>query len=400
MGDPIKKITLADGTVRYRFVTDGPRQGNGRRRQIRKTFDTKKEARAELARIRHQSTTGTFVVPTKVTVDELLDLWLKSAIRGVEDATASNYDNAIRPARLFLGDKRLQLLTEEDVEAFVDWMLTSGRQRGGKPGTGLGLRSVRLTLGRLRSALHLAVRRGWVARNVAEHVRVTRDAVRKAARDDAQRRPWDASEVKAFIEATKGDRLFGVMLLTLIAERPAEVCGTRWKQDVSLSGNGTIVVGNTRTIVYDRSLPKGQRNKVVEKDPKTQNGKRVLPLPKLLQAALVSFRAQPAAEKLAAGEAYEDSGYVVVDELGRPFKTDKLRREAHRLMAEAGVRKVRLYDARHACLSWMANNGVPDTVVSAWAGHSDLSFTKRVYVHPDPQSLKAGSDKLGELFAA
>jgi integrase len=62
------------------------------------------------------------------------------------------------------------------------------------------------------------------------------------------------------------------------------------------------------------------------------------------------------------------------------------------------VRKVRLYDARHACLSWMANNGVPDTVVSAWAGHSDLSFTKRVYVHPDPQSLKAGSEKLAELL--
>jgi integrase len=69
-------------------------------------------------------------------------------------------------------------------------------------------------------------------------------------------------------------------------------------------------------------------------------------------------------------------------------------------MNQAGVRKVRLYDARHACLSWMANNGVPGTVVSAWAGHSDLSFTKRFYVHPDPQSLKAGSDKLGELLAS
>ncbi|WP_328689612.1 tyrosine-type recombinase/integrase [Streptomyces phaeochromogenes] len=141
------------------------------------------------------------------------------------------------------------------------------------------------------------------------------------------------------------------------------------------------------------------RNKVVEKEPKTQNGRRVLPLPKPLQAALVTFRAVQAAEKRAAGKVYEGSGYVVVDELGRPFKTDKLRREAHRLMAQAGVRKVRLYDARHAVLSWMANNGVPDTVVSAWAGHSDLSFTKRVYVHPDPQSLKAGSDKLGELLA-
>ncbi len=62
---------------------------------------------------------------------------------------------------------------------------------------------------------------------------------------------------------------------------------------------------------------------------------------------------------------------------GRQWRTDKLRREAHKLMAATGVRKVRLYDARDACLSWMANNGVPDTVVSAWAGHSDLGFTKR-----------------------
>lgn len=183
-----------------------------------------------------------------------------------------------------------------------------------------------------------------------------------------------------------------------IAERPAEVCGARWREDVDLEGSGIIAVGNTRTVLYDRSLELGLRNKVVEKQPKTLNGKRVLPLPTPVHGALVNLRALQATEKEQAGEAYEDSGYVVVDELGRPFKTDKLRREAHKLMAAAGVRRVRLYDARHACLSWMANNGVPDTVVSAWAGHSDLSFTKRVYVHPDPQSLKAGSEKLSELL--
>ena len=188
------------------------------------------------------------------------------------------------------------------------------------------------------------------------------------------------------------------MLLTLIAERPAEVGGARWNEDVDLSGSGTITVGNTRTIVYDRARERGSRNVVVEKEPKTHNGRRVLPLPKPVQVALVSFQRLRRAERLAAGDAYEASGYVVVDELGRPFKTDQLRRRAHRLMEQAGVRRVRLYDARHACLSWMANNGVPDTVVSAWAGHSDLSFTKRVYVHPDPQSLKVGSDKLGQLL--
>ncbi|MET9835740.1 site-specific integrase [Streptomyces sp. NPDC006385] len=188
------------------------------------------------------------------------------------------------------------------------------------------------------------------------------------------------------------------MLLTLIAERPAEVCGARWREDVSLDGAGTIAVGNTRTIVYDRHRERGLRNKVVEKQPKTQYGKRVLPLPKPVHTALTAFHVRQEQEKDEAGEAYEASGYVVVDELGRPFKTDKLRREAQKLMEAAGVRRVRLYDARHACLSWMANNDAPDTVVSAWAGHSDLSFTKRVYVHPDPQSLKAGSEKLGELL--
>ncbi|MEU0214319.1 tyrosine-type recombinase/integrase [Streptomyces sp. NPDC006265] len=398
MSDPIKKITLVDGTVRYRFVTDGPRRPDGNRRQITKTFDTKREARDELARIRHQSKTGEYVAPTKLTVNELLDIWLRTATRDVEESTASNYDNALRPIRAFLGTRRVQQLSEEDVEAFVDWMVTSARRRGGKVGTGLGVRSIQLTMGRFRSALNLAVRRGWVVRNVAEHVRISRDARTKAKQNKPEYKPWDEAEVKAFIEASKDHRLFGVMLLALIAERPAEVCGARWADDVDLDGAGTIAIGNTRTLVYDRRLEKGERNKVVEKQPKTENGKRVLPLPKPVYTALTVFRAQQAQEKAAAGGAYEDSGYVVVDELGRPFKTDKLRRETQKLMEEAGVRRVRLYDARHACLSWMANNGVPDTVVSAWAGHSDLSFTKRVYVHPDPQSLKAGSDKLSELL--
>ncbi|MFH8791273.1 site-specific integrase [Streptomyces sp. NPDC017941] len=257
---------------------------------------------------------------------------------------------------------------------------------------------MRLTLGRLRSAPHLAVRRGLVVRNVARHVTISKQAKEKAQKNAAMHKPWNGEEVKRFLEGIQGHRSYAPMLLALIAERPAEVCGARWSPDVDLTA-GTIAVGtNTRTIVYDRTAERGQRNKVVEKGAKTEAGKRTLPLPKPVLRALKAFRAAQAAEKLAAGEAYEDSGYVLVDDLGRPWKTDKLRREAHKLMATTGVRKVRLYDARHACLSWMANNGVPDTVVSAWAGHSDLGFMKRTYVHPDPQSLRAGSEKLAELL--
>ncbi|WP_406084887.1 hypothetical protein OHA01_11585 [Micromonospora zamorensis] len=64
---------------------------------------------------------------------------------------------------------------------------------------------------------------------------------------------------------------------------------------------------------------------------------------------------------LAAGEAYTGTGtYVLVDELGEPLRTDWLRRRAYELMANVAVRKVRLYDARHACLTYLAGLGVPD----------------------------------------
>ncbi|MEU4534412.1 hypothetical protein AB0G15_06065 [Streptosporangium sp. NPDC023825] len=184
-------------------------------------------------------------------------------------------------------------------------------------------------------------------RNVAEHVTISREIENKAA--EMRHTPWSAPEVKAFIEAIKGNRMFAVMLLALIADRPAKVCGLRW-DDVDLDGAGTIAIGNTRTIAYDRSLERGERNKAVEKGAKSDAGERTLPAPAPVSRALRAFRALQAQEKLKAGEGYESSGYVLVDELGRPWKTDKLRREAYKLMA-AGVRKVRLYDARHACLS-------------------------------------------------
>ncbi len=42
MKEPIRKITLKDGTVRYRLVVDVGRDENGRRQQITRTFDRRK----------------------------------------------------------------------------------------------------------------------------------------------------------------------------------------------------------------------------------------------------------------------------------------------------------------------------------------------------------------------
>src|SRR5207248_9750540 len=61
---------------------------------------------------------------------------------------------------------------------------------------------------------------------------------------------------------------------------------------------------------------------------------------------------------------------------GRAGRTPR----AYELMAATGVCKVRLYDARQACLTFMLADGVPDVVVAAWAGHAGGgTLAKRVY---------------------
>jgi integrase len=388
MGDPIKKITLKSGKTRYRFVVDiGDDPVTGKRRQKTFTFDKKREADAELDRIRHKTREGTFVVPGKVTLDEWLDEWLRTATIDVEVATAANYRDALRPARLRLGSRALQKLTEHDVDELVSWMLTEGRIRGGKPGTGLGLRSVQLTLNRLRAALAEAVRRQLIIRNVAQYTKIPRAARTAAAKAKAARQPWEADEVRKFLVAIKDERLFAPMLLSLLGMRPAEVCGLRWS-DVDFDAED-LRIENTRTLVD---------GEMIEKDTKSDKGTRALPLPAPVTAALKSFKAKQAGEKLALGEDYADTGYVLVDELGEPVRTDWLRRRFYELMETAGVRRVRLYDARHACLTFLATNGVPDVIVSAWAGHADLSFTKRTYVHPSASDLVAARDALAGLL--
>ncbi|MBB5926152.1 hypothetical protein [Streptomyces echinatus] len=55
------------------------------------------------------------------------------------------------------------------------------------------------------------------------------------------------------------------------------------------------------------------------------------------------------------------------------------------------MRQVRLYDAWHSCLTYLANAGVPDHILAAWAGHTNATFTKRKYVRPDVEDLRAAA---------
>jgi integrase len=116
--------------------------------------------------------------------------------------------------------------------------------------------------------------------------------------------------------------------------------------------------------------------------------------------ALKALKARQAAERLAAGSAYERTGYVAVDELGRPVHPEWYSDEFHRVSDRAKVRRIRLHESRHTTCSLMEKAGVPASILSAWAGYYSAAFTMAVYVHTNPEDLAAGRDALAAIYRA
>jgi integrase len=271
----------------------------------------------------------------------------------------------------------------------MDWMLTAGRRRGGKPGTGLSGRSAWLTLGRLTAALEMAVLEGKLVRNVAK-------LVTPPDHTPKERETWNKADVKKFLTKASRDRLHAAWRLSLYGLRRGEVLGLRWS-DIDLKAK-TLTVNQARVLV---------EYKVRIEEPKSLNGKRTLPLDDELVLALTALRKRQMEESAAAGTAYQSGlavldwysggAYVVTDEVGTPVHREWYSDEFGRLLKRAGLRRITLHDSRHTTLTLMENAGVPISIISKWAGHYDSAFTQKTYVHASDDDLKQGRQALARI---
>jgi integrase len=378
MADPIKKGTRPDGSIYYWFRVSAGHDATGKRIQVYRSGDRRRDVLAEYAKVVSQVSEQRFVAKDDITVSAYLDKWEPANGRGLEKGSRTQIRHALQHVRSHLGERKFQTITRWDVEALVDWMQTAGRKRGGRPGTPLGPRTITLMLTHFQKACEDAVEEKLIGTNPCRKVK-------RPKQDKPEHELWSDEETARFEAEAAADRLHPVITLQCLGLRPEEVCGLRWRRDIKLPKR-------TAEIKMVRTLVDGQ---VVEKPPKTDAGARTLPLDDALTAALTAFHALQASEKLAAGPAYTAGDYVLCDELGQPYDPARLRRVWYRLMRKAGVRKIKPYDAsRHAAGSRLAHAGVSPDIIAAWLGHTDASFTMRTYVHARPEDLATARDAL------
>jgi integrase len=97
-------------------------------------------------------------------------------------------------------------------------------------------------------------------------------------------------------------------------------------------------------------------------------------------------------QKAVAGQRWQENDLIFPSSIGRPMDASNLRIDFNRIIAEAGIPKVRFHDLRHTAASLMLNNGIPVIVVSKVLGHSKPSITLDIYGH-------LYSEKLGKSLA-
>ncbi|MFF5391162.1 tyrosine-type recombinase/integrase [Streptomyces sp. NPDC013012] len=297
---------------------------------------------------------GTPVPTRSAKLSEWLAHWLESIVR--PRRKLSTYDKYEAHVRLYLspmlGTKRLESLSVPDVRRFL-------LQLEKKTTAATAKESHRV----LRTALSAACREELIVRNVAKLVEPPRAAVRDLS-------PWSLDETLDFLAAARRDPLYAAFVLAIaMGLRRGEIVGLRWN-DIDLENRVLLVrqqVQRRRGVLYNDET-KGRRS-------------RAIPLPAMCLAPLRRHRMRQKTTYEAAGTEWTTAGYVFATRTGRPVEPRNVHRSFVRVGEAAGLRPIRLHDARHGCATLLTAAGVAPRVVMEILGHSQISLTMDVYTH-------------------
>ncbi|MDI9836067.1 site-specific integrase [Streptomyces sp. KAU_LT] len=340
-----------DGRFEARVYVPQPDGTRKRKTVYGSTWEECDTKRQELVRRDRQG----IPTPTRsAKLSEWLPYWLAHYVQ--PRRKLSTYDKYETHVRLYLvpllGTKRLESLSVADVRRFITRVQTAHTAATAKEAHRV-----------LRTALTAAVREELITRNAASLVEPPRVRQREI-------RPWSLEETLDFLEAARSDPLYAAFVLAIaMGLRRGELGGLRWA-DVDLDSR----------VVHIRQQTQRRRGTLYDDDPKSRRT-RVVPMPTLCVAPLRWHRLRQRETFARTGVAWCETGYVFATRNGRPVEPRNVYRSFTRVAATAGLRVVRLHDARHGCATLLTAAGVAPRVIMEILGHSQISITMDVYTH-------------------
>ncbi|MBB6218224.1 integrase [Anaerosolibacter carboniphilus] len=405
-----------DGTWEARYTIGKDENG----KQIRKSVygHGRQEVAQKLTKILNEINSGLYVEPTKMTVNDWLNTWLKeykmpSLKAKTYDSYAHTIDYFIRPiiGHIVLKDlrpdqvqsmlneikNRLPVRTSVAISKLEEELKGSTTPKQKKVITAqiealkddkISSRTVKYVHIILNGALKQALKNNLVVRNVCEAVNVPK-------KDDKKEiKVLTIDSQKKFLDAIKGHRLEAAFMLNIsTGVRVGELLGLTWP-NVDFDEN-TIRITQTVSRVKNSATGKSS---LQFSTPKTEKSKRTIPLLPQAVELLKKHKELQDEQKAEIEEGYAPHNLVFCTELGNPIDPKNYSRSFNAILKAAAIDHINLHALRHTFATRGLENGIELKVMQELLGHSSIMLTADTYSHVLPDKKRKAIDKLKNIF--
>ena len=294
----------------------------------------------------------------KKTFEEVARLWQEEKRLYVKRSTFAAYvlllDNHLIPS---FGQERD--VTEPKVQDFVLRKLDSG----------LSQKSVRDMLVVLRMVLKYAVKNGLMEHreiDVKFPTERERKEVQVLSRNSQQR-------IMRHLKENLSPMNLGIYICLCTGLRIGEICALKW-EDIDVD-SGMIRISKTIQRIYVKNGTDCHTEVIID-TPKTMNSMRMIPIPRDLLRMLHAHRRSA------------DGKCFLITNSPRPVEPRTYRNYYNKLMNELKMPKLKFHSLRHSFATRCIESRCDYKTVSALLGHSNISTTLNLYVHPNMEQKK------------
>jgi integrase len=215
----------------------------------------------------------------------------------------------------------------------------------------------------VRAALDLAVERGLIARNVAQH-----SLARRRPPASPAARSWTDGELRVFLATARAQRLFPALhLASHTGQRRGELVGLKWS-DLDHS-TGRLSIFRTLQCVAGRPVEFGV---------KTRTSRRTVDLAHKSIGVLDQWHRRLRRDELP----HAPDDWIIPNAKGQFLNPESISQLFDRIVARTGLPPIRFHNLRHTHASLLVAAGTPIKVVSERLGHGHPGFTMHISAPP------------------
>lgn len=295
---------------------------------------------------------------------EIIRLWREDKKQYVKTSTISAYtlliENHILPA---FG--KADRINEADVQEFVFEKLNSG----------LSQKSIKDILIVLKMILKFGVKNGYFEYtqiDIKFPTQRERQEIEVLSRSNHRK-------VISYIQENFTFRNLGIYICLCAGMRIGEICALKW-EDIDTE-NGIISVKKTIQRVY---MIEGEERytELILDSPKTKNSIRDIPMTRDLLKLLKPLKR------------IVNNNYFVLTNEAKPTEPRTYRNYYKQFMQEIGVPILKFHGLRHSFATRCIESKCDYKTVSVILGHSNISTTLNLYVHPNMEQKKRCIDQM------